>query len=180
MKKLVLTINDFKHIKRYIKKYNYDKDIVLRIDKEDLNDSKELYWLDFIVSAINIKDKDQKYEYIYNRMCDYLDKNICILCDFKNDKCLANRCNKSVHNINGCCYFKGLGFCEFFKNKRCSKKSLSCKLFMCNYVEKKYKFKSNMDYYPPLRLFFNRKEKDFLSRQYKKNYDEIKEELLNL
>ena len=93
------------------------------------------------------------YKYIYNIVCDYLDsyfydKN---LCDFKNNKC------KEKENTNievGCCrhyknktlgpYLIGNSFvnCEYLINHKCSTKCISCKLFTCDYLERKgIKFK---------------------------------------
>lgn len=88
----------------------------------------------------------EKYEYIYDTVCDFLDNEfICKnICEFKNDKCIAKR------NFNitcGCCrHYKSLFSnqliqCEYLINKRCSTKCLTCKMFTCNYIVKHKKIK---------------------------------------
>ena len=100
------------------------------------------------------KDKTKiKYELIYDKVCEYLDnefsKNIC---DFDNDKCGEKRNTKSVV---GCCrqyknkllgpfalYNSRWQICEHLNNKRCSIKSMGCKLYTCDYLHSKgIKFK---------------------------------------
>ena len=154
-----------------IKKYK-DKDYLIKSEgKDDLEKA--------FIKAFNEKDLMKRYEFIYDYMCSYLDENVCVLCDFKNDKCIANRMNKSVHGINGCCYFRNEGFCKLFKNKRCTNPNISCKLFMCDYVEKKMKFESLPKNYLLLDYFFNRKQKYILQRSYRKKKDDTIGLLLN-
>ena len=88
-------------------------------------------------------------------MCNYLDKNVCISCDFKSNKCKANRLNVFVHNNNGCCYFRGEGLCKYLKNKKCTMLNISCKLFMYSLIEKELHFKSIPKNYLLLDYFFN-------------------------
>ena len=56
-----------------------------KLNKKDVNDSK-LKDITTIMIAINIKDKYKRYEYIYDRVCSYLDERISKgYCEFKND-----------------------------------------------------------------------------------------------
>lgn len=139
-----------------------DKDLYLESNFQD--DLEKAF-----IKAFNEKDIKKRYEFIYDYMCNYLDENICSLCDFKNNKCIANRLKKSAHEENGCCYFRNEGFCKLLKNKRCTNPNISCKLFMCEYMEKKImKQKSIPKNYLLLDFFFNDKQKAILSRNYKK------------
>ena len=78
------------------------------------------------LKVLEITDKKEQYTLIYENVCDYLDnqfreKNIC---DFKNDKCIANRENKTAHSIMGCCYsfeYCSLFSPQFIKNERLCK-----------------------------------------------------------
>jgi len=103
---------------------------------------------DFIagINAIFYNTRYERYNYIYDTVCDYLDgyfygKN---LCDFKDNKCGEKR---NTTSLNGCCnHYKNklLGPltkfvpCEHLKEDHtCGAKCIGCKLFTCDYLEKK-------------------------------------------
>ena len=81
------------------------------------------------------------YEYIYDKICEYLDNEFINknLCNFENDKCIAKR---NTNCTMGCCHnFKSLFsnnlvVCKYLQNKTCSAHCLSCKLFTCDYLQK--------------------------------------------
>ena len=117
--------------------YNYKKDNLLIVNFVNL--------IEAIVKAENIKDL---YNRVYVLACDYLDlhfysKNVCDFCD--------NVCGgkKGTDSVTGCCHyfankFGPLGFkyklvtCKYLQaDGRCSVKSIGCKLFTCNYLNKK-------------------------------------------
>lgn len=98
------------------------------------------------INAIFYNTRYERYNYIYDTVCDYLDgcfyrKN---LCDFKNNKCGEKR---NASSTTGCCHhfrIKCLGpltklvLCEYLKEDyTCGAKCISCKLFTCDYLEKK-------------------------------------------
>lgn len=148
--------NNYKKLKK-LKDKNVFLENVFKTDEEKA-----------FISAFNEKDLKKRYSFIYDYMCNYLDKNVCVFCDFKCDKCVANRLNKSVHKKNGCCYFRKDGFCKYLKNRKCMNPNISCKLFMCSYVERKIlKKKSIPKNYLLLNYFFNRKQQELLKRSYK-------------
>lgn len=165
--------NDYKKKFKNLKRKKYNKFIIKLEEKEKINDE-----IDAFIKAFNIKDIKIRYSYIYDYMCSYLDKNICVKCDFKNNKCIANRLNKSVHEKDGCCYFKGEGFCKLFdyEKKVCTNPNISCKMFMCEVVEKEIGYKSICKNYLLLDFFFNRKQKEIIQRNYRKK----KEDTINL
>lgn len=127
---------------------------------------------DFIlaVNAIFYNNKYERYNYIYDVVCNYLDscfygKN---LCDFKNNKC-GEKINTS--SVTGCCrhfQIKCLGpltnlvTCEYLtKDYTCSAKCISCKLYTCDYLRKKgikFKIKDIL----LLNVFFNPLQKYFI------------------
>lgn len=104
---------------------------------------------DFIsgINAIFFKTRYERYNYVYDTVCNYLDgyfygKN---LCDFQDNKCGEKR---NCSSITGCCHhfrIKCLGpltklvLCEHLnpKTHTCDAKCLACKLFTCDYLEKK-------------------------------------------
>ncbi len=127
---------------------------------------------DFIsaIRAIFYNNRYDRYNYIYDTVCDYLDsffygKN---LCDFKNNKCGEKR---NTNSTIGCCrHFKikllgpltKLVPCEHLKEDyTCGAKCISCKLFTCDYLRKKgviFKIKDIL----LLDVFFNPIQKYFI------------------
>lgn len=113
------------------------------------------YFHKFLISSIYAifkNNKKEMYDYIYNEVCNYLDQKFIDenLCDFKNNKCGEKRntictvgcCRHYKHKILGPLPFNKFIICEHLKNKRCSAKCISCKLFTCDYLNKKgIKFK---------------------------------------
>lgn len=98
------------------------------------------------INAVFYKKRSERYNYIYDAACDYLDsffygKN---LCDFKDNKCGEKR---NTISLTGCCHhfkikkwpFSKLVQCEYLdKNTyKCNAKCIGCKLFTCDYLEKK-------------------------------------------
>lgn len=114
-------------------------------------DEKNKEQNDFIlaINAIFYNTRYERYNYIYDTACDYLDsyfygKN---LCDFKDSQCGEKR---GTSSLIGCCHHyknKFLGPisiksnlipCEHLKNDyTCGAKCIGCKLFTCDYLKKK-------------------------------------------
>lgn len=111
-------------LKRYVKVEGFCK------NKADLQDINNQYEFEICVAmiAIQIEDKKERYDYLYDEICYYLDY-VCRtqnLCDFKNNQCFAKQ-NTNV--VMGCChhfpnkkvgilYQKNLIPCEFLSEKR--------------------------------------------------------------
>lgn len=166
-KHIYLKINfdkmNIKQYKKIIKKFQKIKEKIVKINNFLFNieifvygfDEKNSKHSDFMyaVEAIMKPNRREKYNYIYDIVCDYLDyyfinKN---LCEFKDNRCGEKR---ETSCLVGCCrHFKHKKFgallpndkltvCEYLKNKRCVAKCISCKLFTCDYLHKKgVKFK---------------------------------------
>ena len=116
------------------------------------------------INAAEMSSKSERYEYLYDQICFYLD-NVCTihnLCNFKNNKCFAKA---HTDMTMGCCHHfpnKKLGIfyqnklveCEHLSETGCTTKSIGCKLFMCDAVRKKgYNF--NVHNILLIRYFFN-------------------------
>lgn len=128
---------------------------------------------DFIdaINAIFFNTRYERYNYIYDRICEYLDscfygKNFC---DFKNNKCGEKRNTSS--NVGCCRHFKHktLGVlsklitCEYLnlETYTCNAKCISCKLFTCDFLKSKgikFKIKDIL----LLNVFFNPLQKYFI------------------
>lgn len=163
-------IKDIKKIKQICKnnKINFGIEIQNKIivaNIENYNENREIY-VDILhtLNAILYENIEDKYNYLYDSICDYLDsefieKNIC---GFKNDKCKVKE--KSGVEM-GCCYhcknkYFGLLYtnkfrlCEYLKDKRCSAKCITCKLYTCSELQKqgiKYNTKNVL----LIKYFFN-------------------------
>ena len=117
-----------------------------------------------------LKERDihKKYELLYDYLYNYLveswqDNNHC---DFKDNKCIANRKGVSVHEDNGCCWRRGIGLCTYLTEdkKICSCESISCKFFTCSYLRRKgINFKPKK--IPLVNDFLNRKQKSIIVRK---------------
>lgn len=168
---ITLEEKDYNNKYKKLKKYK-DKDF--KIISKGTNDESKAF-----IKAFNQKDLKKRYEFIYDYMCDFLDKNVCVLCDFKDNMCKGNRKGTSVHSVNGCCYFRGEGFCKLFKDKKCTNPNISCKLFMCPLIEKDLGFSSLPKNYLLLDYFFNHGQKEMLRYGYRKTKKEMIEKLLS-
>lgn len=87
-----------------------------------------------IINALNIKNRMKRITFIYDTICDQIDKyNIenHISCDFKNGKCGTHQ---KTNYYNGCCRM-----CRYQSENGCKTRNTACKLFFCDYVCKKSK-----------------------------------------
>ena len=139
------------------------------------------------------KTKYAKYSYIYDKVCEKLDKNFIInnYCDFRDNKCVANRDTDNIERDNGCCHSfirnKSIGpsnsteeltLCKHLgDDKRCTIKSISCKFFVCQYLKRKGVYFDILDNFL-LHSIFNRKQLDVIHINFFKTEDEIVKKLI--
>ena len=152
-------------LKRFFRrKSNYEeiiqnKNVICVIYTSDL-ENENLKSLLISLKAIFIKDKFERYNYLYDEACNFLDrmfeKNN--YCDFKNDFCVAKRNCRSNRKKMGCCYhinkkdpFGEFVFCEYLGKKGCNTKCIACKLMTCDYIKVKLKLENS----PYMDCFFN-------------------------
>lgn len=90
---------------------------------------------DFIVKALNIKKRRERIEYVYDIACQQIDEHFknenC--CGFEKGKCFVQR-KKTCAYTNGCCRK-----CRHQSDVGCLTKNLTCKMFFCSEVTKRYK-----------------------------------------
>ncbi|MBE5822310.1 MAG: hypothetical protein E7311_06995 [Clostridiales bacterium] len=144
LRKLIINLDKIN--KMYSIKY------IINLGKQNFNKLNDelnnlLFNLVHGLITISFNTKKEKYEYIYDIVCDYLDNEFAKnnLCDFKEGKCIANRNGETMHKDNGCCYnvkyvghldFKVCGYCTKLSEKGCTIKCISCKFFTCKYYKK--------------------------------------------
>lgn len=138
----------------------------------DINDKK-------LSEIINSKDIEKQYSLVYDYICDYIDNDMASnnYCDFQEGQCIANRLKKSAHEQDGCCYRYKKGLCEYLKNGDCTIKSITCKLFICEYLESKG-VKYNLKEIMPIDTFLNKKQQRILKKRYFRPKDEVIRELI--
>lgn len=140
------------------------------------------------VQALLIDNKRLQYEFIYDVICNKLDEQFAVnnYCDFKCDKCIASRANKTVHETMGCCYsfdysiWKGatnVQLCKHLVNKKCTISCMACKLFTCKYLKENGIGYKTSDI-PLLACFFNRKQREILSANFFVDKPQIIDKLL--
>ena len=174
------------HYKKLLKKLIFTKKMILKTKteigiKEDLKillgyiinynkDDKEQKDFILAINAIFYNNRRERYNYIYDTVCEYLDSNFYgkNLCDFKDNKCGEKR---NTSSTTGCCHhfkhkwlgpFSKLVLCEHLKDDyTCGAKCISCKLFTCDYLENKgikFRIKDIL----LLNVFFNPLQKYFI------------------
>ena len=126
---------------------------VLEIENRKINSLTD------IATAINLKDKKELLNFIYDKTCDYLDydfinKNKCV---FKNNKCISDR-NKDHVKDCGCCRSRNGSLCKYLVKGKCSIRNLGCKFFICPTLKKMGLRYKNKDF-PLFNYFCNIREK---------------------
>ena len=189
LKKLLFTKKIISKSKVKIGEKTDDKILLGYVLNYDENDKKQHEFI-LAINAIFFKTRYERYNYIYDTVCDYLDsffygKN---LCDFKDNKCGEKR---NTSSLTGCCHHyknKFLGpllknnfvLCEHLsEDYTCGAKCISCKLFTCDYLEKKgikFKIKDIL----LLDVFFNPIQKYFIKYMVFTPKDKILKRLMKL
>jgi len=127
--------------------------------------------LETSLKALVQPDIYKRYEIVYDYICDELDKKFAnnSICQFENDRCIANRKYNNRDKIMGCCYsFKFNGWqisdvklCEHQRDGGCDVKCLGCKLFTCKYL-KEHGIKFSLENMPIALAFFSKKQREIL------------------
>lgn len=134
MKRKTILISNSNDYNKFLRKLSIYKSILyyntIFVVKNDINDNM----IDYIINALNIKNRKKRATYIYDNSCKLIDdnnKNINI-CGFKDNKCYVQRKLKNG-KCNGCCRK-----CLYQTKEGCPTKNLACKLFNCSEVTSRY------------------------------------------
>ncbi len=160
--------------------------------------------IEHVINACNMSDERQRYEYIYDVICDYLDKAFARYnyCQFVNDVCISGQANDSHYHAFGCCFIKprnnplqrvgryflrrqGVLFlnvqqptkCPHLAGKDCQIKAIACKLFTCNYLQKQG-INFNVDDFVLLRAFLNNRQKRILQYSFYHDKQDVIDQLI--
>lgn len=119
------------------------------------------------IKAIFIDDKDKKYDFIYDTICNQLDQKWIDEnpCKFENNICIYERHFKNPRK-NGCCYafwyknygsqITGVHQCEYLHpTEHCKNSNITCKLFVCPYLKKHTNFNIDIKENIMIQVFCN-------------------------
>lgn len=125
-----------------------------------------------IVKALNIKNKRERINYIYDEtvkyLNDYYNKD---LCQFKNNQCIVQR-QRHTTDINGCCKY-----CLNVGNHGCTTCNIGCKLIYCKTSIKNYKLLKLKEI--PIQACFNISQKLILKMDVMCKKEEVIKDLNN-
>ena len=123
MKKKIV-INSGKDLYKFYDNIKYYRSFLFRFTTFECDNEK----VKNIITALNIKNRYKRIEYIYDEACNEIDNFTCgkNMCGFKNGICRTK-------TLNGCCRK-----CFHLGKKGCTTKNLTCKLFFCNKVCDKF------------------------------------------
>ena len=110
----------------YVSQNNGNDDFNGFYTKHDIQNNGPFKTLE---KAINIKDKKERYSFIYDEVCKFLDNEYITknLCDFKDNVCAYYRSINEFDHKNGCCFSaKRGGFCNNLDLDHCKISSISC------------------------------------------------------
>ena len=162
--------------KRNLKIYNKTKKYLEKIN--DLLIESKMKTID---SVLDIEDKNKRLDYLYDLVCDYLDKefkdkNICgFNCGIcKKRKAMIDKNIKKDTYVNGCCHsYLHNNDCVYLSdNKTCKTKNIGCKLFTCDYL-KKQGYNYNLDDIYLTKYFFNIWQKYYIENATRKSKEEV-------
>jgi len=161
----------------------YDKTKAFLIKNQEDDIEKKMKAIDEILA---VEDKKERYSYLYDLICDYLDnefqtKNIC---GFHDGLC-KRRCDMIEKNIkkdtylNGCCHsYRHNRTCEHLdKEKGCQIKNIGCKTFTCHFL-KKQGFHYSLDKIYLAKYFFNARQKFYIENTFFVDKDVIMDGIL--
>lgn len=150
MKKKIIKIQTEEDYEVFIKHLKFYKSKLFSATTFTIENNIENKYLDYINTALNIKKRKERINYIYDKTCEILDEHIKQnnICDFKNNKCFVQRMNGNP-NFNGCCTHVS---CKHLKDGTCLTKNISCKFFYCPVAKKRARVLGMKDI-PLLNLF---------------------------
>ncbi len=176
-KNLNRVIKDTKNILKLCDENNYK----LKFNYlEKISNEDDLFWIKNIEKAVNIKNIKNRYSYIYDVVCNYIDDKYakCNYCGFKDNVCIYFRYHNMLEHKNGCCFSDARGgLCENLVNNSCKIRSISCKLYSCEYLRKN-KINFKMKYIPLIKYFFNIKQKYYIKYSFFKDKKYVMDKLI--
>ncbi|MCL2229320.1 MAG: hypothetical protein FWC00_05870, partial [Firmicutes bacterium] len=135
--------------------------------------------------ALEITEKRERYEYVYDAICNFLDSDFKQKnhCEFVDGKCFVNRKDSTGFKHGGCCCSYDYTFllnikrrktCKYLSKSGCEVKCLTCKAYTCASLRMRgVEFKVSK--IPNIKKVFSRKQILVLDR----NFFCTKEDIIN-
>lgn len=142
---LILKIESIcERVIKYLLKNNFKFDGVIYVNNLKLKKNNNDFLIESLLNLKFNKYKDKMAQIIIFS-CDYLAKENSLnnMCDFRDNKCVSCR-DRNIDRVIGCCQKN----CKFAHTGVCDVKNISCKLYMCSYIENKGYYFS--PYYLPI------------------------------
>ena len=141
MRKKQITIKSEQDYQKFLKRLKFYKSVFYQKTLFLLEANKSNEDLKEIIYALNIKKRKERITYIYDLACEKIDqttkgKNIC---GFEHNQCYVQRKLKNG-KCNGCCRM-----CLYQTETGCTTQNLTCKLFNCSEVTKRYQIPTYQD-----------------------------------
>lgn len=174
---MVLDVNNIDNLRKLATKilkiskkcYKFNNSINISLLVKSNGDETKANNVIQCATAAICKNRKERIEYIYDTVCTYLDEEFekNNYCDFKNDVCKAKRnCKEKV--TMGCCHkFKNFlkdetVVCPYLKDAKCSTKCITCKLFTCDSIKRKFRLKD----IPLIKIYFDPIQKFIIKSSY--------------
>lgn len=177
---LMIDINNITNLKKLIKKIEsitkeYDKDKFSLLIKSNGNKKLENDVMECINAAL-CKTKKEKIEYIYDTVCNYLDEELKKNNhrQFKDDVCKDKKVTIEYCHATKRILKSKFKKCPLLKNNKCSTKCITCKLYTCDAIEKKFKIRD----IPLINIYFNPIQKFIIKTSYFTKREVIIDKLL--
>ena len=165
----IININNHNLYKLYF--YRYSKNNFTIYENNRRTKNKELLEIE---KVLNIKDRKERFELIYDITCDYLDSlDILKYCDFKDGKCIKDR--EYSGKDCGCCKNKKNVACNYLGKNGCIIKCSACKFYVCDHIKSKINPKINN--IKVAKYFLSLKEKCYLRFCFFSSKEEITNQL---
>lgn len=162
-------IKYIKKINNIFKKYNCNlgikqgKNIIIASVKYgNSNYEKQVI---YSIGTLLFNILEERIDYLYDVICKYLDDIVISnnVCGFQDNKCIAKRdtnctmgcCHHYKHKYLGILFEKDLHLCEYQKDKKCTAKCITCKMYMCDYIKKNYGIKFTTKNVLLIKRYFN-------------------------
>ena len=134
MKIKQIKINTESEYREFLEKLKRYRGLLYRNTRFEISSALHNERIRDMETALNIKNRRQRIEYLYDRACDIVDeynnKNG-IICHYSAEGICEDP--KHQKNKNGCCFI-----CYLQSPEGCPTKNLSCKLFYCDHMCSKY------------------------------------------
>lgn len=144
----IIKINNEEEYRTFLKKLPAYRSLLYRFTKFSIDSAVHKEELQDLQEALNIKNRRKRISFLYDRACDIIDEYNAkhgVSCCYSSEGICEDP--KHQKKKNGCCFL-----CYLQSPSGCPTRNLSCKLYFCDHMCKKYR-PLTMDDIDLLRMF---------------------------